>query len=145
MEGLLGRCCPRAFQNVHDCESVSNLIRPGRGKGICGIPTSACAATFAQTAPPSSVDGSHTTGMISSLANSRAVFEERVWPYTMCPARTNALATGRPIKPVVVSFYSSLFTSRPDDGMNICRRTTGSEDEHLHVLICSDCYMSYGA
>lgn len=40
---------------------------------------------------------------LSSAASLLAFASERVRPYTMCPARANAWATGKPMNPVALT------------------------------------------
>lgn len=67
------------------------------------LPTSTFSASLASCSLPSAVVGSRTTEMISSLSRLAAVLEDRVVPYTICPAREKAWATGLPMKPVQIS------------------------------------------
>lgn len=67
---------------------------------------------------------------LSSAASCFAFSSERVWPYTIYPARTKACATGRPMNPValatdhVVSHISSTawldFDSPNNENLHLC-------------------------
>lgn len=45
---------------------------------------------------------------LSSAASAFTLLSERVTPYTICPARTNACAAGRPMKPDALDAMTSV-------------------------------------
>lgn len=65
--------------------------------------------------------------LLSSAASCFALAAERVWPYTICPARTKACAIGRPMNPV------ALGRSTPSEkGVVPGCEWDSPEDENLH-------------
>lgn len=63
--------------------------------------TSQSCAILDHCAEPCPALGGVMTGMISWISSLRADLASRVVPYTMWPARENARAVGRPMKPAV--------------------------------------------